>query len=166
MDCIVGHGQLRARLKYRRRGGRRNVTGNETKETCVAKEQTTERSLAKPGRLLQHGLEHRIEVAGRTRYDAQHLRRGRLLLQRFGKFARSLLLRLEEPCVFDRNDRLISEGLDQFNLLFGEWPYRIARQDDYADWSSFAHKWNGKHGTISTKCPLLDQSVLRIGLDI
>jgi len=66
VDCIVGHGQLRARLKYRRRGGRRNVTGNETKETCVAKEQTTERSLAKPGRLLQHGLEHRLQFARRT----------------------------------------------------------------------------------------------------
>ena len=53
----------------------------------------------------------------RTRYDAQYLRRGRLLLQRFGEFARTLLLRLEQPHVFDRNHSLVSEGCHQFDFV-------------------------------------------------
>src|SRR5262249_59724408 len=106
MDCIVGHGQLRARLKYRRRGGRRNVTGYETKETCVAKEQTTVRSLAKPGRLLQHSLEHRLQLTRRAANNLEHIGGGGLLLQRFAQL-------VEQSRILDRDDGLVGEHLQQ-----------------------------------------------------
>src|SRR5262249_6647189 len=38
--------------------------------------------LAEPRRVCQHGLEHRLELAGRAGYDLQHLRRRGLLLER------------------------------------------------------------------------------------
>src|SRR5262249_44416072 len=126
MDCIVGHGQLRARLKYRRRGGRRNVTGYETKETCVAKEQTPERSLAKPGRLLQHSLEHRLQLTRRAANNLEHIGGGGLLLKRLTQLP-------EEARVLDGDDGLRGEVLDQLDLLVSEWPYFLAVDDNGTD---------------------------------
>ena len=60
--------------------------------------------------ILQHGCKHRLKIAGRAADDLEHLRRRRLLLQRFGKLPRALLLRLEQPHVLDRDHRLIGEG--------------------------------------------------------
>src|SRR5215471_15007002 len=40
---------------------------------------------ADAGRVLQHGLEHGLQLAGRARYEAQHLRRRALLLERLGE---------------------------------------------------------------------------------
>ena len=74
----------------------------------------------------------------------------------FGEFTRALLLGLEQSHILDSDHRLIGEGLDQLDLLFGERPYLGARQHDYADRSSFAHERNAKHGTILTDGPLLD----------
>jgi hypothetical protein len=41
--------------------------------------------------ILQHGFEDRLQFARRTRYDAEDLRSGRLLLQRLGKIVRALV---------------------------------------------------------------------------
>ena len=42
--------------------------------------------VAEPDSVLQHGLEHRLEIARGPTDDLEHLRRRRLLLQRFGEF--------------------------------------------------------------------------------
>ena len=52
----------------------------------------------------------RLKIAGRAADNLQHLGCSRLLLQRFGEFARALLLRLEQSRVLDGDDRLIGEG--------------------------------------------------------
>src|SRR5215470_617861 len=44
--------------------------------------EVAEPSLANAHCIGQHGLEHRLKLAGRTADDLQHLRRRRLLLQR------------------------------------------------------------------------------------
>ena len=44
--------------------------------------QSAEFGLADTDCVLQHRLEYRLQFAGRRTDDAQHLRRGRLLLQR------------------------------------------------------------------------------------
>ena len=74
----------------------------------------------------------------------EHLRGGRLLLQRFGKLARALLLRLEQPRVLDGDHRLVSEGLDQLDLLLGERPYGSAMQEKHADWNPLSKKWHAE----------------------
>src|SRR6516165_12721885 len=62
--------------------------------------------------ILQHGLKYRLKLARRRTNYTQHLRGRRLLLQRFGKLARALLLGLEQPHVLDRNHGLISKRGD------------------------------------------------------
>jgi hypothetical protein len=55
--------------------------------------------------IRQHGLKHRLQLPRRPRYDLQHLRRRRLLLQRLGELARALLLCLKQPHVLDSDHR-------------------------------------------------------------
>jgi hypothetical protein len=86
-------------------------------------------------RTLGHGLKHCLEIECRAADYFEHLRRGRLLLQRLGEFAGALLLRLEQPGVLDRDYRLISEGFDQFYLLLRERPYRNTLQNDQTNWN-------------------------------
>ena len=50
----------------------------------VTKEQIAELGLAKSRRIRQHGLEHRLQLAGRAGDDLQHLGGCGLLLQRLG----------------------------------------------------------------------------------
>jgi hypothetical protein len=45
----------------------------------------TELGFTDAHRVRQHGLEHGLQLAGRTRDNPQHLRGGRLLLQRLGE---------------------------------------------------------------------------------
>ena len=54
-------------------------------DIALAKKQVAELGLADARRILQHGLEHGLQFAGRTADDAQHLRRRRLLLQRLAQ---------------------------------------------------------------------------------
>ena len=90
--------------------------------------------------VLQHGFEHRLKIAGRAADNLEHLRRGRLLVQRFGQLPRALLLRLEQSRVLNGDDGLVGEGLDQLDLLLGERPYGSAMQDKHADWNPSAKK--------------------------
>ena len=41
--------------------------------------------VANANRVLQHGRKHRLKIAGGAADNLKHLRRGRLLLQRFGE---------------------------------------------------------------------------------
>ena len=66
--------------------------------------QEPELGLADADRILQHGLEHRLEVARRARDDLQHLRGRRLLLQRLAQF-------VEQARVLDGDDGLAGEIL-------------------------------------------------------
>jgi hypothetical protein len=47
--------------------------------------QCAELGAAEPGRVFQHGLENRLQLAGRTADDLQHLRGRGLLLKRLGE---------------------------------------------------------------------------------
>ena len=72
----------------------------------------------------QHRLEHRLQLAGRTGDDLQHLGGRGLLLQRLREIARARLHLVEQPHVLDRDHRLVGEGGDQLDLLIGERPHR------------------------------------------
>jgi hypothetical protein len=67
--------------------------------------------------IRQHGLKHRLQLPRRPRYDLQHLRRRRLLLQRLGELARALLLCLKQPHVLDSDHRLVGERPEKRDLL-------------------------------------------------
>ena len=53
----------------------------------------------------------------------------------------------KQSCILDRNHRLIGKRLDEFDLLFGEWPHGTAQQDDDADRVSLAHQRNCQAGS-------------------
>ena len=58
------------------------VHGHRAKVVAVNQEQVAELGLADAGRVFQHRLEYRLQLAGRRTDDAQHLSRRGLLLQR------------------------------------------------------------------------------------
>ena len=70
--------------------------------------------LAKPRAPLPAGVEHRLQIAGRTADDLEHVGGGGLLL---GAIRTELI---EQPRVLDRDDGLSGEVLDQFDLFVGE----------------------------------------------
>src|SRR5262245_40553720 len=98
--------------------GRRRPVGRNAPECAIFIEHhAAEVGLAYARRVLQHGLEYGLELARRTRDDAQHLRGRRLLLQRLGQFTSAGLHLVEQPHVLNRDHRLIGEGLDKRDLL-------------------------------------------------
>ena len=70
------------------------------------------RRVAQPQRALGDRVEHRLHVGRRARDHAQDLADRRLLLERF-------LGLVEQAHVFDRDRRLVGEGLQQRDLLVG-----------------------------------------------
>jgi hypothetical protein len=72
---------------------------------AIILEQCPELGLAKAHRVLQHRVEYRLQLAGRTADDLQDLRCGRLPLERFAQL-------VEQPRVVDGDDGLRGEILD------------------------------------------------------
>src|SRR5262249_32808004 len=107
-------------------------------------------------RILQHRLEYRLQLTGRARDDLEHLGGRGLLLQRLAYFARARLHLVEQPHVLDRNHRLVGEGGDEFDLLFGERLHPGAYQRNDTDRDSFPQQWHAEH------CAVAGQSRKRI----
>ena len=107
-------------------GRRRAVHGNGTEAIAFAEVHRAEFGLADARGILQHGLEHRLQFAGRRTDDTQHVRRRRLLLQRLAQF-------VEQPRVLDGDDGLGGEVLHQLDLLVGERPHLLAIDADDAN---------------------------------
>ena len=63
----------------------------------------------------------------------------------WNQLAAALLLRLEQPRVLDRDDRLVSEGFYQLNLLFREWPNRGTGHHQNADRDTFTQQRDAEH---------------------
>ena len=60
---------------------------NEVQGIAVPAIDISEVGVADANGFLQHGRKHRLKIAGRAADDLEHLRRGRLLLQRLGEVA-------------------------------------------------------------------------------
>ena len=87
--------------------------------------------------LRRDRVEHRLNVGGRARDDAQDLARRRLLLER-------LVRLVEQPDVLDRDDRLSGEGLQERDLLLGEWPDHGSANHNDADRHAFSQQGHRK----------------------
>ena len=62
------------------------------------------------------------------------------MLQRLAQFCIALLDFLEQPNIFDGDDRLISESFDQLDLTFRERFNDVAPYNDAANWRSFSQQ--------------------------
>ena len=58
---------------------------NGTESISLAEVHRAELGFTQPRGILEHGLEYRLQLAGRAADDPKHLRGGRLLLQCLGK---------------------------------------------------------------------------------
>ena len=86
----------------------------------LIKIERAEPGLAELRRVSQEALEHRLQVAGRTADDLEHLRGSGLLLQRLAQISGALAQLVEQPRVLDRDRCLRREVLDQIDLFVGE----------------------------------------------
>src|SRR5262249_61751706 len=77
---------------------------DDAKIIALVQHQRPTGGFAKTSRVLQHGLEHRLQLARRTRNDLKYLSGGRLLLQRLAQF-------VQQPRVLDGDDGLGGEAL-------------------------------------------------------
>ena len=98
-------------------------------------------------RILQHGCEHRLEIAGRAADDLEHLRRRRLLLQRFGEVGGALAQLVQQPRILNGDDGLGGKVRDQLDLLVGEGTNFLAGQGEGANQFAF---FQHRHGD---ECP-------------
>ena len=73
---------------------------------------------------------------------------------------------VEKPHVLDCNDRLICKGHHQFDLLFGERPYRLALQAENADGHSFPEHRNSKKGTEAPDLLAFGIGVFLVGQNV
>src|SRR5262249_523789 len=113
------------------------------------------------GRLDQR-IEHRSQIERRPADDLEHLRGGGLLLQRFGQLPRALLLRLKQPRVLNCDNRLVSEGFDQLDLLVSEWPYGSPVQDEHPNWNPLMKKRHPEDCAIAAESRELTEGVFWI----
>ena len=109
------------------------VAQRKRKLVAFAKPQVAELGFADAGRIFQHRLEYRLQLAGRAGDDLQHFGGRGLLLQRLGEIVGALAQLVEQPRVLDGDDGLGGEVLHQLDLLVGERPDFLAEDGDGAD---------------------------------
>src|SRR5262245_45879617 len=102
------------------------VNRSVTKESSVTQVECAELGTAEPSCVRQDGLEYGLQLAGRTRDNAQDLRGGGLLLQRFTQL-------VEQAGILNGDDGLRGEVLDQLDLLVRERPDFLPVDDNAAD---------------------------------
>ena len=83
-----------------------------------------------------------LKIERRAADDAQAPRSLRSGTRAICELVRARLHLLEQPRVLDGDHGLVGEGLDQFDLLVGEWPHRArVRRREHADEHPFAQQW-------------------------
>src|SRR5262249_28477304 len=114
--------------------GRRCVVHRQGAETIAFAEiERAELGLANAHRIAQHGREHRLQIAGRTGNDPQHLRCRGLLLQRLAEVGRALAQLVEQPRILDGDDGLSGKARDQRDLLLAEWAHFLTVDADHTN---------------------------------
>src|SRR6516164_6717514 len=108
--------------KFLRRVMRRYRTISVTLEA----EERAELGLADTHRVLQHSLEHRLQLTRRSADNLEHVGGGCLLLQGLTQF-------VEQPRVLNGDDGLRGKILHKLDLLVGEGADFLAIDDDRTD---------------------------------
>ena len=104
-------------------------------------------------------------IGRRAADDPENLRRGRLLLERFGQLGVARLQLLEQAHVLDGDDRLVREGLHERDLLVGErLDLQLVDRDD--PHQGVAPEHGDRHHRPDRVHVLYGVAILGIGLDI
>src|SRR5262249_17240424 len=84
---------------------------------------------------LQHNSEYRLQFAGRSADNLEHVGGGCLLLQRLAQL-------IEQPRILDGDNDLFCEIADQLNLLVAEWADFSAANQNRPNGYSLAEQRN------------------------
>ena len=112
-------------------------------------------------------FEHRIEIERRSADRFEDVGRRRLLLQRFLKILRPRLHLVEQPHVLDRDHRLVSESLQQPDVIRRERAWLAAGDADHPDRGAFAHQRRKQHAAIAAQArefPVHWRHTVRLGI--
>ena len=72
-----------------------------------------------------------MQLGRRGSDDSQDFTRRGLLLQSFGQFTVARLLLINQPSILNRDDRLVGEGFEQFDVTICKRPnLRAANMND------------------------------------
>src|SRR5262249_1414602 len=71
------------------------------------------------------------------------------MFQGFPQFRIAFLDLLEQAHILDSDHRLISEGLDERNLLVSKWPNFLSDKTNRTDWHAFPQQRNSEHRSIT-----------------
>jgi hypothetical protein len=74
-----------------------------------------------------------LHIGGRAADDVEHVAGRGLVFERLFEVARAGLQFTEQPRILNRDDRLVGEGADQFDLPLGERLDPLPRKPDNAD---------------------------------
>src|SRR6266508_3777701 len=109
--------------------------------------------------------ENRVQIQRRADSLA-HLAERSELVHRAGELTRPRLELREEANVLDGDHRLVGEGLQQLDLVLGEWPGLRAGHHDDAHGCAFPQHWNKEEASTADRASQPVKLVLRIHLDI
>src|SRR5947208_8153134 len=112
-------------------------------------------STAKLVRFREDCVENRCEIVWRTVDDAQNLGGRRLLLQRFSRLS-------DQPRVLDRDDRLVSKCLDNFNLSLREALRAFSTQGEDADDLLSSEERNSENRMDTAEGDCLGEEIVRV----
>src|SRR5215468_10840714 len=93
-------------------------------------------------RAVHDSVEYGLRVGGRAADHAQHLGRGRLLLEGLREISIALSQLREQAHVLDRDDRLVRKGLQEGDLCIREGPDLHAPDQNRAESDTFAEQWS------------------------
>src|SRR5215471_2029144 len=126
------------------------LKSNEVDEFAVEPEYGAQPGIAEAQRTCRDAVEYRLYVCRRAADHSQDIAGRGLLLQRLAHlsmgFRERLVLLLqfsEQPHVLNGNDRLIGEGLEQGDLLVGEWTEPQPRDPDRANGATLMQERDG-----------------------
>src|SRR5215467_9393211 len=138
----------------------RHVKGRDRpQQLAVESEDECSVSLAQSNHAFGNGRKHWFKVECRTAYDAEYIGRGGLLLHRVTQL-------VEQARVLDGDDGLISESLDEFDLLCGKWSRRCFAYKDYSDDLTLSQQRGAQCRPPATNPLSLPQGILWVLADI
>ena len=123
--------------------------------------------IAQAQRGRDEAIQNRIEIEGCPADRLEDIRRRRLLLQQLLEVARLCLNLVEQAHVFDRDHRLVGEGLEQLDVMRGEVSGLLAGDADHADGGAFAHQRRDQHAAIAAQArefAVQGRHVIRLGI--
>ncbi len=105
------------------------------------------------------------ELAERGKLFGLHqaILRGAQFVERCGELFRARLYLIEQPHVFNSDNGLVGEGLNQFDLLLREWPYPVARKDENTHRHTLSKERDAKDRAVPSELLVFARAVFGVG---